>query len=215
MREMAILRNRVIVETVADKVPHLTVVDQVASFWPKTIAGRKNAMRQIVALERLNLLHRVTILIRDELAMEAPVVEWRPGLPDPQYGAVAYRLQSRWRQPVRSVVAIVATRKARAYFGVTRERQFFPEQCAHNHHLAVLYLRLLRTEPEVAARWCQEPKWRSAAVRRLEKLPDVGIYSEDGTRIERLIEHGGNYDRRRVERFHDFARASGLPYTLW
>src|SRR5262249_27791569 len=101
------------------------------------------------ALKRLihsRMLERVSVLVHPELPLETPLVRWIPGDPAPDCGAIAYRVQARWREPLRLTYAYIATNMAARYFagssGLKR-----PLQANHDLHVATIYLHMFRNRP--------------------------------------------------------------------
>ncbi|MBK8183290.1 MAG: hypothetical protein IPK63_10530 [Candidatus Competibacteraceae bacterium] len=102
--------------------------------------------------------------------------------------------------------------KAARYFGGYGGKLRRPLQATHDLHVAQIYLRFLKTDPVRAALWVSEDRF--APERRREKLPDAVIQDAAGT-IALVIEFGGAYDAKHVERVHLDCVTRSLPYELW
>jgi hypothetical protein len=99
-----------------------------------------------------------------------------------------------------------------------------PEQASHDLAVAAIYLQLCRTLPAMAAAWVSEDYFRLLARSQgsaagtgwpeLDKQPDAVLLDGSGS-IIRLIEFGGSYDARRVEKTHRSAVRARLSYSLW
>jgi hypothetical protein len=153
--------------------------------------------------------------------MKSPVVVWKPGQPEPEFGAIAWRLQSRWQMPPRRTTVYVATQKAANQVG-GRSRGTIKHdlQATHDLGVAQVYLQLLTANPIAAEKWVGEDVLR--LTRRRQKLPDAVIASTPDGRsvrsdhdISLVVEFGGAYDASRVRHFHRDCAARKLPYEIW
>lgn len=173
-----------------------------------------NARRRLKQLAKENLVARLSVQARAIPVLESPLVSWRPGDPAPDFGAVAYRCQQRWRwRPTRSCVVWIATdRSAQLYGGVRRGQLKNPTQATHDLGVAAVWLRLRAIAPQWAKAWRGEDLL--AHTRRGEKLPDAFIVDHN-EQVVWVIEFGGGYDAERVEAFHRDCCERSLPYQLW
>ena len=85
-------------------------------------------------------------------------------------------------------------------------------QATHDLHVVQIYLRLWQADPGLAALWVSEERF--APERRREKLPDAVLRDTAGNLIL-VIEFGGAYDAKHVERVHLDCVTRSLPYELW
>ena len=201
-------RDREILLTLTHKV-RLLSLDQIArSWWPSSSPGAARA--RLSALPAL--LHRLTLNAHPELTLPGPLFTWRPGLPTPPFGALSYRLKKRWNQAVKPTTVYIASEKAARYFGGCGGKLRRPLQATHDLHVAQIYLRLLNADPALAALWVSEERF--APERRREKLPDAVLRDAAGNLIL-VIEFGGAYDAKHVERVHLDCVTRSLPYELW
>ena len=146
------------------------------------------------------------------LTLEKPVAVWRPGNEEPKFGPVAYRLQKRWTKPLKLTTVLLASRKAANRFGGFGGKFKHRTQLTHDVHLAEIYLGYLKADGSIAERWLGEEIAEKA--KPADKLPDATLVNGDGT-ANLIVEFGGSYDRRRVEKFHRFCERKSLPYELW
>jgi hypothetical protein len=195
------------------KIRLLTFEQIVRAWWPDSEAGRTNAKRRLRELYERGFLARIRVLSRPLLPLEAPVLRWKPGEAEPDFGAVSWRLQSRWQEPARTVTAYLATKRAAHVFGgVTEGRLKNPAHATHDIHVGAVYLHLLRTAPALAAGWVGEDI--VAPTREGQKLPDSIVHDAAGT-PKFVIEFGGAYAADRVAAFHADCAARILPYEIW
>ena len=173
-----------------------------------------NTRRRLNRLAEKQLLARITVQARPVPVLESPLVSWRPGVPTPDYGQIAYRCQQRWRlRPTRPCTAWIATeRAAQLLGGVARGDLKHALQATHDFGVAAVWLRLKQVSPQWAVAWRGEDLL--AHTRRGEKLPDAFIVDE-AEQVICVVEFGGGYDAQRVEAFHRDCVARGLPYQLW
>jgi len=140
------------------------------------------------------------------------------GEPPPDFGALAWLLEKRWRDAATRRVTIcwASARAARRLGGVTKfDRR--AGQLEHDLGTASVLVRLHETRPEPAARWIGEDVLRrdfAPGCPLLRKTPDAAIVA--GPRIVRVIEYGGQYPADRLRRFdaHFYGRHN-IPYEIW
>lgn len=173
-----------------------------------------NARRRLQRLAEQELVSRLFVQARAIPKLESPLVSWKPGDSAPEFGAIAYRCQQRWRwRPTRSCVVWIATdRSAQLFGGVRRGELKNPTQATHDLGVAAVWLRLRAIAPQWAKAWRGEDLM--AHTRRGEKLPDAFIVDHN-EQVVWLIEFGGGYDAARVEAFHRDCCERSLPYQLW
>lgn len=208
-------RDYEILRTLTQKVRVLTSKQAALAWWGEGTQAQKLAQGRLSVLVREGLLARDELMVHPELVLNRPVVEWRPGDEEPDFGAVAYRLKSRWAATLQPTALFLATKAANrlvgGYIGDRRPRR---AEATHDVHLAAVYLWLRSHHPEDALAWDSEHRLYAEGGGRGEKLPDawirhaVGVESED-----RIVEFGGAYCKRKLEAFHD--AFAGHRYDLW
>lgn len=173
-----------------------------------------NARRRLKQLGEADLLQRISVHARPLPPLDAPLVSWQPDQPEPDFGAIAYRCQQRWRMrpPRRSTAWLATERSAQLFGGVRRGELKQPTQATHDLGVAAVWLRLNETVPQWAAAWRGEDLL--AHTRRGEKLPDAFIVDSD-EQIAWVVEFGGGYDAPRVAAFHADCVHRQLPYQMW
>ena len=146
--------------------------------------------------------------------MPGPVLSWRPGDPDPEFGAVAYRLQARWTEPPKDTAMVIATLQAAKRMAGHGGRRPRPAETTHDIHLAQIYLRLLQANDKRARLWVSEAARAGRGGRRgrSAKLPDV-LIGRPGKFL--ALEFGGEYDKARLREFHAHCQQLELPYEVW
>lgn len=204
-------RDREILQALSLKV-RLFTQRQVAAHW---FGGELvNARRRLKRLAEADLLQRISVQARPLPPLESALIRWQVGDPAPDFGAVAYRCQHRWRMrpPRRSAAWIATERTAQLFGGVRRGELKQPTQATHDLGLAAVWLRFRKTAPQWADAWRGEDLL--AHTRKGEKLPDAFLVDGRGEVIW-VIEFGGGYDTLRVAAFHADCAARSLPYQLW
>ncbi len=204
--------NEQLLEALTKRV-RLFTIDQVArTWWSHTVRPRNNAKKRLRKLEEQGLVELITIMAMPEIELRAPVYEWRPGNPPPQFGPIAYRLRSRWKAPLVPTEAVIATTKTkRQYGGYIGGRKPRRSEATHDVHLSQVYLRLRETNPEILSHWISDAQQYAEGGGKNARLPDVLI--RDGVTTEMLIEFAGAYRKQKLEAFH--GQAKGYPYQLW
>lgn len=205
-------RDSEILSTLTQKV-RLLSLDQVArTWWGGTKTPEANARRRMAQLTTRGFVERLRVNARPELPLDEPVATWAPGESPPNFGRIAYRLQTRWNEAPRPTLIYVATSKTAKEFGGVGGKHVKPLQASHDLHVSALYLRLLSIDQAEASAWLSEDTL--APFRRHEKLPDA-VLADGPTKPRLVIEFGNGYDRNRVAAFHEDCSDRLLPYEIW
>jgi len=206
-------RQDEIVSTLTHKLRLLTLGQIARTWWAETSRPEENARRSLAQVVACGLLRRIRVNARPELLLRSPVVRWSPSDPEPPFGRVAYRLQTRWNEaPMPTEIYSATTKAGKVFGGAVGGRLKAPLQASHDLHVSALYLRLRNDDPVAAEAWIAED--RLAPFRRHEKLPDAVLGSGPAD-IRLVLEFGAGYDKARVRAFHDDCAERGLPYELW
>jgi hypothetical protein len=206
-------RERQFIQALASKIRVLTFEQLSGMWWPDSDSGRTNARRRLAELTEHELLTRTRVHARPLLKLSLPLCRWKPGESDPDFNALAYQLHERWREPLQTMTAYLATKRAAGIFGgVAQGRIKNPSQASHDIHLSGVYLHFLRTAPALAAGWVGEDVLAPSRVD--QKLPDAILHDAEG-RPRLAIEFGGSYQAVRIAEFHADCAARSLPYELW
>jgi hypothetical protein len=213
-------RDREILIALTHKVRLLSLEQIARTWWGASPSGIATARKRLTLLTGkaavnsayTNVMRRLRLNAHPELKLSGPIFTWSPGDPAPPFGALAYRLQTRWKEAVRPTTVYIATEKAARYFGGFGGKLRRPLQATHDLHVAQIYLHFLTTDPARAAAWVSEERF--APERRHEKLPDAVLHDAHGN-ITLVIEFGGAYDAKHVERVHRDCVTRSLPYELW
>jgi len=149
---------------------------------------------------------------------DSPIASRSFGEPPPDFGALAWQLEKRWRDAANRRVTIcwATARAARLLGGVTKfDRR--AGQIEHDLGTASVLVRLHETRPGVADSWIGEDVLRrdyAPGSPVLKKIPDGAIITED--QIVRVVEYGGQYPADRLRRFDaHFYRKHNIPYEIW
>lgn len=206
-------RDTAIVRTLSTKVRVLTLAQIACSWWRDARQPGVLARKRLRHLTEARLIREEVLPAHPMLPLTEPMLSWRPEDADPDFGAVAYRLQRRWSGEYAPTRVYLADRLAGLRFGsAARGRIQHPDQTTHDLHVSALYLKLLSERPELAASWVGEDEF--AKEREGEKLPDAVLKDETGE-VFFVIEFGGRYDAERFRDFHLDCRERELPYDLW
>ena len=208
-REVALRRHeKEILETLARCV-RLFTVDQIARTW---FNSRRVARARLGTLEAAGYVHMRDALLHPELALDGPVIAWRPAQAAPPFGRIAHQLRTRWTGVVAPETVIVIAEGAAVGFGGAPAPPLRTDELTHDAHLAAVYLRYRRNAPELARTWVGERIIRKSRAARGGPVPDASV--RDG-QVRRYIEFAGAYSRERLETFHEFCATSKTAYELW
>lgn len=181
---------------------------QIKSTWGGCVLGR---------LLKEDIISVVETICPTELQLTAPSVTWSPSDPLPDFGALSYAFKKRWRSRSSPLKLLYASRKAhRLVGGFIVDRKPRLSECAHDLHVAAIYLQIRKSEPARAKRWVSEHELYGLGFGQGEGLPDALIRDKHG-RVDRhvVVEFAGAYSKRKLETFHDEQASRGLAYELW
>jgi hypothetical protein len=186
---------------------------QIADTWWHGLASRGVcARRRMRVLAERALVTQLRVMARPLPILREPVVRWKPGEAEPNFGPVSWKLQRRWKEPPRQTLVYVATRQAGRRFGSTRSSRFkYRHQATHDLGVSQVYLALRAHTPERALRWTGEDR---LSHRRGEKVPDALLLPAGEGRLE-AVEFGSAYDASRLRAFHRDCQRKELPYEVW
>jgi hypothetical protein len=205
-------RDREIIWTLTRKVRVLTVAQLGRTWWSGTADSMGNARKRVRQLEQEGLLRRVTLTTHPELQLKKPVLVWTPGDAMPNFGAVSYRLQSRWTEMPHPTTAAIATSLAtRRFGGHIAGRKPRATEATHDIHLSQIYLSLLDHSPKTAKSWLNDDGLYKEGRGRNEKLPDAIIRLGRGEEL--VIEFGGAYSKAKLGEFHE--EMKHRAYEIW
>jgi hypothetical protein len=212
--------NRLLQLTDRDREIVLALVQKVRLFSQRQIADHwwngelANARKRMNRLASDDWVQPGSVQARPIQTLESPLVTWRPGETDPDFGAIAYRCRTPSRRlPSRlCTIWIASERSSQMFGGVRRGELKNPLQATHDLGVAAVWLRLHEVSPIWAAAWRSEDLL--AHTRRGEKIPDAFIVDEQ-QHVLWVIEYSGGYDAERIREFHIDCAERRLGYQLW
>lgn len=205
-------RDREILETLLRKVRVLSIPQIARTWWECNRTPDRNARDRIHRLVESGWVSVVPTLARPEIPVSIPVCVWKPETPRPDFGAIAYRLQSRWKLPARPGSVVLATRDAARRLGGRGGRPPRVSESTHDQHLAAVYLLKRKTQPREAEAWICEDLYPREWKPRGRKVPDALVVRRSGTKA---VEWGGEYAKSKVEEFHEHCVRQGYRYEIW
>jgi hypothetical protein len=110
-------RDEEILHTLARKVRLFSLSQLAARWWSDSPSGTTNARKRLRQLLQSGYLQVHRVMARPLPTIEQPLLSWRPGEPLPEFGAVAWKLQSRWTEPLRPLTVYIATGRTANFFG--------------------------------------------------------------------------------------------------
>lgn len=183
------------------------------TWWSSTAAPGQNARKRMLQLAEIGLAEGYHILAHPELVLDAPACSWQPGLPTPDFGALSYRVQSRWTESPVQTAVFGATRKAGNKFGGGGGRRPKAVETTHDLHMSQVFLYYQKHHPERARNWQSEFEIdRRRTKKHGQKLPDAMIISEDEKHV---VDFGGAYSKKKLESLHLWCERNQLSYEIW
>lgn len=173
------------------------------------IAAARKSLRRLV---NAGLLAHGTGMVHPILPLDAAICIWSPEQPPPDAEKVSYRLKSRWTGVPVASRWFSASDSAASLMGGFGGRVPRPSELTHDIHMAELFLKLQRSEPQTAQTWASESELYSVGLGRNQRLPDAMVRDAVGWRV---IEFGGQYAPPKLRDFHDFCQARSLRYEIW
>jgi len=208
-------RDREIIETLAYRIRFFSV-HQIARFWWSSEAGEEvnisSATRRLRKLDSEKKLVRHSHVIPPELNLIEPEFTWSPGQPEPHYGKLSWRLQSRWKDAPKPTEIYEIGPAGLVEFGGRKGGPKRLDHLRHDLHMGTVYLNLIASDSTVKERWVSEDEL--APHRVGEKLPDAMLRA-DSNNLTTVIEFGGAYDVEHLRSFHADCHDRKLPYQMW
>jgi hypothetical protein len=170
----------------------------------------RRTLRELISAE---LLEFADVLAKPMLPLLSWHFCWHPGDPEPDFSALAWDLEKRWKLALEPVRIYFASQKCRQIFGgVTKGKPKTQSQLSHDLHVSGVWLRLAETSPALAKAWVHEDELESE-YEDGESRPDAVLYEKG--RPTCAIEFGGGYPADKLESQHLGCAERNLPYQLW
>lgn len=208
-------RDSEILESLARKVRAFSVAQLARGWWATSKDPTAFARRRVRHLVESGYVKNLMVYAAPLLPLSEPLFVWHDGQPAPDFGALAWRLQSRWPEvapePTEIILATPATNNQ--FGGPVSRPRFTSHHAAHDLHVSELFLRFREARPEELAGWLGEDIRPKSGYRL--KDPDVLIERGSGQR-SLVIEFGGrSYEAEHLRTFHDDCAARERDYELW
>lgn len=187
-------------------------VEQISRTWWPDSANADTVIRRLKQLTDAGYLSRIGLMAHPETPVTEAVCVWGQNAPAPDFGAIAWRLNSRWPEPLVNTDCVIATQFAGRFFGGYGGRKPRRAETTHDLHLSAVFLQMRTNQPERAATWSSEEE-RKKDAEHGEKLPDAIV--SDGDRRTAIELGGKSYNREKLEGFHDFCAEQNLDYEIW
>jgi hypothetical protein len=210
-------RDVLLILALLSKVPILAEF-VLALFWPDTDSGRENMARRLWQLCDEGLLAKYSVQVQTAPAVEV-FYHWAPGMPDPDFGRLAWALAKRWAalEPRRVTVYTATASAAKRYGRVIEHPLRSASAIAHNICLGQVWQVFESRYPLLAAAWVAEDV--IAADRGYgEKVVDACIVDSSSTPALAIEVAGSSYaasNGGRLRDIHADCAARGLPYEMW
>ncbi len=217
-------RDLQILDTLTRRVRVMSIQQIARTWWAESADCTRVAQNRLRALEAEGLLHIDSAPAHPELQLEEPVARWALDERSPDFGAVSYQLQSRWREHPILTSCVSASKIAANRFGGYGGRPPRAVERTHDIHMAQVFLRYRKEHPALIKHWVfeeqvkAERKRAARSAERLyvsdagEKLPDAFLRSPSGTKV---IEFGGAYGKDKLQAFHAYCKEHSFPYEIW
>ena len=169
------------------------------------------ARTAIGRLERSGLVETQVVMAHPEITLKGPAIDWNDGEPRPNFGHVAWELQSRWDEPpVRTKIVWATATAKRLYGALGTARRPRCREVSHDIGVAQVFFHFRRTKPELAEHWTGEDELRAKG--REGDIPDAVIAVPGEEPI--IVDFGGQYDARKLCTLHHAFSQHGR-YQVW
>ncbi len=175
-----------------------------------SVSTARNRLNQ---LTKGRFLCRLRVRASETPPITAPLFSWEPGDPRPDFGAIAWAAQERWKdRPEKDTTVWLASQKTLAFFGVPPKRK--PINRLHaTHDLAM----------NAVYDYCRKqfPQYEFLGEEMFAPLRGHGEGVEDAQlidgnrRIVRAVEHVGSYRKHRCQHFHQHVSERNIGYLLF
>lgn len=209
-------RDKEILHALARKVRFFSLKQVAAAWWSTGRTPETHARRVLGRLTDAGFLDEAQLLTSPPLDLREPLFVWRDGEPEPDFGPLAWRMQSRFppeEKPV-GVTIYTATRATLNEFGGPSQlKRVDLQNGTHDLHLAAVYALFHRRRPADAAAWIGEDVRPKSGFRM--KDPDAVLEYANGRR-PLVVEFGGrSYKADHLRDFHHDCVSRGRDYELW
>ena len=208
-------RDCEILESLARKVRAFSVSQVARGWWASSSNPGSFARRRLRQLAEAGYAKLLMVYAAPLLELSEPLYVWRDGQAAPDFGSLAWQLQSRWPEvaPEHTEVILAGPTTNNQFGGPVSRPRFTSHHAAHDLHVSELFLRFRRTRAEEVAGWLGEDIRPKSGYRL--KDPDVLIENGPGQR-PLVIEFGGrSYVAEHLRTFHEDCAARGRDYELW
>lgn len=206
------LRDQDILDTLTAKIRLCTFAQFRRAWFPA--ASERTADKVLKRLIRAGYIKRFRLNAHPVFSVSGPVHRWRPGDPVPDFEKVAWQLQKRWTKTDVPTIVYVASPFTANLFGTFAGRPPEVLSASHDLGLSEVYFHYREHRPHEAARWRNELSLEKRRHGHGIKDPDAFIFGPNRI-VERVVEHGGRYDAKRVASFHWFCREREYAHELW
>ena len=204
-------RDQEILHILTTKVPFLSLRQIADAFFASDIA---NAVRRLETLEENGLLVSYRLNARTPPEIGEPLAEWNPGQDQPKATRIAFQLTKRWlRQGTRMRLCYFAGKKFEAVTGILCGcKPTHLTQASHDLGLAAIYLHFRSERSKDAASWIGEKAY--TCFEEKSQRPDAVLMDSSSNPLK-VVEYGGVYNAKRLERFQRWCQRRSLPYEIW
>ena len=151
------LTSEQIIEILTTRVRCLTLEQIARTAYPRAKNPLTAARQWLGRMGRANFVTLQTFPVHPELSLTAPLLDYHTGDPAPNFDAISWSAQSRWKEPPVMSLVVKATNEAlKRTGGSLKQRPLRLREVTHDLHVASVYLRLLENNPELAAHWIHE-----------------------------------------------------------
>jgi hypothetical protein len=211
-------RDVEILDALTKRVRVLSIPQIARTWWKDAADSERVASNRLRTLQAEKLVHIERLPAHPELLLEGPAATWWPGDAAPDFSALSYRLQSRWKRHPVLTACVSASKLAANRFGGYGGRPPRAVERTHDVHMAQVYLLYRTRNPELVRHWVFEEQVKAERRREKrapiwgEKLPDAFIRSEAGIRV---VEFGGAYNKDKLTAFHGYCKDHLFSYEIW
>ena len=192
----------------------MTVSQIGRGWWSSSTDPTTDARHRITRLCAAGFLRIAKVLAMPLPEITAPLLIWRPGEIEPDFGKLSWKARARWQQGARQTRIVLASKRgARLFTGRSDPALSRHFQLTHDLGVAEVFLAFRAQRPHLIPSWRGEVCY--AHLRRNRKIPDAVITTSDLWPPLVAVEFAGAYSRERVRKFHFFCLQERLAYELW
>jgi len=192
------------------RILELTQLSHISPFDEFSVPNLTRWLKQIEQQKMIQTTRTISVVPK----LEQPLISWTPEKPTPPTSVVCNQLRLRWQtwRPKSCFIFWASPTAVHFYGGVAGGRRQ-PLQLSHDLGTSAIFVHWTQKQPGLLSDWYGEDYLRQHPF-PFPFMPDAALLGPAGV-PETLIEFGGQYPLRKLQRWHQACAASQLSYELW